>query len=180
MEWNRWPETHPRPPAMADPEVILTSHKAASLPAPPPPHSSTPPPSSRPPTVEERPITPLPAARPLATPFPRLVHTQLIPPASLTSPETAATSQVGDSGRRVREGSRSEGAVGRTDRNGGKEPSAGGDSGTFRRTLFLSSSGVDKTIPSLAGELWEQMVAAAVSSTRSPGGGRGSGLFSLS
>lgn len=51
---------------------------------------------------------------------------------------------------------------------------------TIERTLILSSSGVDETIPSPAGELWEQMAAAAVSSTRSPGGGRGSGLFSLS
>lgn len=58
--------------------------------------------------------------------------------------------------------------------------SAGDDSGTFGRTLFLSSGGVDRTIPSPAGELWEQMAAAAVSSTRSLGGGRGSGLFSLS
>lgn len=60
-------------------------------------------------------------------------------------------------------------------------PSTGDDdSGTFGRTLFLSSGGVDRTIPSPAGELWEQMAAAAVSSTRSLGGGRGSGLFSLS
>lgn len=81
------------------------------------------------------------------------------------------------------------GDAGRRDRNGGKGKekerasavlSAGDDSGTFGRTLFLSSGGVDRTIPSPAGELWEQMAAAAVSSTRSLGGGRGSGLFSLS
>lgn len=35
-------------------------------------------------------------------------------------------------------------------------------------------------IPAPVGELWEQMAAAAVSNTRSPGGGRGSALFSLS
>lgn len=46
--------------------------------------------------------------------------------------------------------------------------------------LILSSGGVDRTIPAPVGELWEQMAAAAVSNTRSPGGGRGSALFSLS
>lgn len=43
------------------------------------------------------------------------------------------------------------------------------------RTPFPSSGGADRMIPALAGERWEQMAAAAVSSTRSPGGRRGSG-----
>lgn len=49
------------------------------------------------------------------------------------------------------------------------------------RTPILSGSSVDRSIPSPAGELWEQMAAvAAVSSACLLGGGRGSGLFSLS